>query len=254
MSSGKHAYGALGRIGVGTPQANPTVEPEFDILLPRACSVHVTRLTSGAASPEHRLMQYLWNLERFLAAFDELRPDVFGFACTGSSYLVGAIEEERLINAAQASYGYPVATAARAIIWGLSRLRARRIAMIAPYSDTLIAKAKEYWSDAGLEIVRSLRIPTASTDTRSIYALGSERLAGALREIATDGVDAVLVCGTGLASLRAIRDCELNIPVVSSNVCLAGQVLALAGHAELLEPDSPFPQRWRERLGEALAP
>ena len=177
---------------------------------------------------------------------------MFGFACTGSSYLVGAGEEERLVSAAEAAYGYRVATAARAIVWGLERLRARRIAMIAPYPEALAAKAREYWSDAGLQVVRSLHMPTATTDTRGIYALGSERLAAALEEVSIDGVDAVVVLGTGLASLPAICDSALSVPVISSNVCLAGLVVALTGHAELLEPDSPFLRGWRARLGEAL--
>lgn len=79
-------YGSIGRIGIGTPQANPTVEAEMAILLPRACSLHITRLTSCAESPEARLRAYLLGLEDYLAAYDTLRPHVFGFACTASSY------------------------------------------------------------------------------------------------------------------------------------------------------------------------
>jgi len=253
MSTHVHTYGSAGRIGVGMPQANPTVEAEFGILLPRSCSLHVTRLTSGADDSEKRLAQYLTNLERYLDAYDTLRPDVFGFACTGSSYLLGANREEQVIAAARATYGYPVETAARAIIWGLERLRARRVAMVAPYLDSLVDHAHAYWSAAGIDIVRTLRIPTATADTRGIYDLGSERLAAALSELSIANVDAVLVTGTGLASLPAIRDYSLDVPVISSNVCLAGRLLALTGRGDRLEPDSPFPQGWQGRLEEALA-
>jgi maleate isomerase len=37
MSGGAAVYGSCGRIGIGTPQANPTVEAEMAILLPRTC-------------------------------------------------------------------------------------------------------------------------------------------------------------------------------------------------------------------------
>ena len=43
-------YGSLGRIGIGTPQANPTVEAEFGDPAAARCSMHVTRLTSGATT------------------------------------------------------------------------------------------------------------------------------------------------------------------------------------------------------------
>jgi maleate isomerase len=252
MSTRTNAYGSGGRIGVGMPQANPTVEAEFGILLPRACSIHVTRLTSSASDPEDRLIQYLTDLHKYLAAYDILRPDVFGFACTGSSYLLGAAEEQRLVSSVQAMYGYPIETAARAIVWWLQRLAARRIVMITPYPENLITRAAAYWSAAGIDIVHTVRIPTATDDTRGIYALGSERLAAALAELSAIEADAVLVSGTGLASLPAIRECTLSIPVVSSNVCLVGRLLALVGRGALLEPDSPFPRRWQQRLEEAL--
>lgn len=248
------AYGCAGRIGIGTPQANPTVEAEMGILLPRSCTIHVTRLTSSAATPEERLRQYLQDLERYLGAFDTLRPDVFGFACTGSSYLLGAREEERLIASAEAAFGYRIETAARAIVWGLGRVNTRRIAVIAPYPVELIAAADRYWADVGIEVVRTTRIPTRTADTRGIYELRSEQLAATLEELSYDSIDAVLVSGTGLPSLPAISRRTQAIPVISSNLCLAGRLLDLAGRGEWLEPGSPFIRGWRQRLDEALTP
>lgn len=244
-------YGSTGKFGIGTPQANPTVEAEMGILLPRTCTIHVTRLTSGAASPEQRLREYLLNLERSLGAFDTLRPDVFGFACTGSSYLLGPAEEQRLIESAQARFGYRVETAARAILWGLARMNARRMAVVAPYPADLIAAAESYWTQAGIEIVRTARIATRTPDTRGIYELGSEQLAAALAGLPDDGIDTVLVSGTGLPSLPAIRQRTSGIPIISSNICLAGRLLDLHGRSDLLESASPLIRGWPQRLDEA---
>ncbi|RYG26620.1 MAG: hypothetical protein EON93_21310, partial [Burkholderiales bacterium] len=85
---GQYDYGRAGRIGIGTPQANPTVETEFSILIPPRAALSVTRLTSAAPAPADRLRDYLLRLEDSLAAFDTLKMDAFGFACTASSYLV----------------------------------------------------------------------------------------------------------------------------------------------------------------------
>lgn len=246
-------YGATGKVGIGTPQANPTVEAEMGILLPRSCTIHVTRLTSAAVSPEQRLREYLLNLEHSLGAFDTLRPDVFGFACTGSSYLLGARAEQQLIDSAQTAFGYRVETAARAIVWSLERMQARRIAVIAPYPVALISAAEAYWAQAGIEVVRTVRIATRTADTRGIYELGNEHLATALLGLATDGIDAVLISGTGLPSLPTIRQHTARVPVISSNVCLAGQLLDLHGRGDFLEPHSPLIRGWHQRLDEALS-
>lgn len=246
------AYGATGRIGIGTPQANPTVEAEMGILLPRSCTTFVTRLTSPAAEPAGRLRQYLRDLERYLDAFDTLKPEVFGFACTGSSYLLGADQEQRLIASAQARYGYPVETAARAIVWALQRLDARRIAVIAPYPVELIDVACGYWENAGIAVVRTSRIATRTADTRGIYVLSAGQLSAALADLRCDDVDAVLVSGTGLPSLPAIRRHAQSVPVISSNACLAGRLLDLSGRSNWLEPGSPFIRGWEARLDEAL--
>lgn len=245
-------YGGTGKIGIGTPQANPTVEAEMGILLPRTCTLHITRLTSSASMPAQRLREYLCNLQYYLAAFDTLRPDVFGFACTGSSYLLGAREEERLIASAQSEHGYPVETAARAIVWSLARMRARRIAVVAPYPEDLVAAAYRYWTEAGVEVVRTARIATRTADTRGIYELGSEQLAAASADLPHDDVDAVLVSGTGLPSLTVIRQRTDGPPMISSNLCLAGRLLDLAGRSEYLDPGSPYIRGWRQRLDEAL--
>ncbi len=249
--SAQRDYGRLARIGVGTPQANPTVEAEFGILLPRACSLHVTRLTSDAADPAARLRDYLLRLDDYLAAYDSLRPDAFGFACTASSYLLGAAEEQRLLAEAAGRRGYPVESATRAIRWALERCGARRLALLAPYPEAVVEAAGRYWTAAGFEVVHAARIATRSADTRTIYELDSGSLGPALDRVPAAGVDAVLVTGTGLPSLAVLRDHGGDRPLLSSNFCLAGRLLELAGHGDWLEPGAPGIRGWRQRLAEA---
>ncbi|MEO7787742.1 MAG: hypothetical protein ABIR77_07995 [Sphingomicrobium sp.] len=247
-------YGSGGRIGIGTPQANPTVEPEMAILMPRSCTILATRLTSPAATSTERLVDYLEQLPATLATYDTLRPDIFGFACTGSSYLVGRAREAALVSAASDSWGRPIVTACRAIEWALARLGATRVALVAPYSGDLLAAGVAWWRAAGLDVVAVERVETGEADTRGIYALGGGAARAAIDRVGSTDVDAVLVSGTGMPSLAAIAGRRASsVPILSSNLALAGRLIDLATPGALPD-DAVAPPGWQARLAEALSP
>lgn len=200
------------------------------ILLPRDVLRVTTRLTSPAAASEQRLRDYLEQLDRALSSFDTLTPDVFGFACTASSYLLGAEREAAIVAAAQARFGYPVVTAAAAIVARLRALDARRIALVSPYPPELSAAALRYWTAQWFEPVLVPGAATSGADTRGIYSLGSESARAALT--AAGDVDAVLITGTGMPSLPLIAGAAADRPpVLSSNLALAEVLLARIGRA-----------------------
>lgn len=240
-------YGRDGMVGIGTPQANPTVEAEMGILLPRTVTSHVVRLTSPAADAGARLVDYIEGLDGSLARYDSFRPDVFGFACTGSAYLVGAAREAELVAAAR----LPVVTATAAIGWKLKQLGARRIAVVAPYPGALFQAGLDYWTAAGFEVVRAAQVKIASADTRGIYALASDDARPVLEALDMTGLDAVLLSGTGLPTLLLLADWAGDVPLLSSNACLAACLMDRMGRTDLLGRDG-WVMGWRERLAEAI--
>lgn len=240
-------YGRSGIVGIGTPQANPTVEAEMRILLPPPVAMAVIRLISPSDDPLVRLRAYLERLEDLLTQYDALRPAAFGFACTGSSYLVGATREADRAAQLEDRLGYPIVTATAAIAWQLRRLGAERIALASPYPATLADAAEAYWRAAGFDVAEVRRIDTGSGDTRSIYALGSEDARPAAEALRRAGVDAVLLSGTGMPSLALIAEATDRPPLISSNLCLALRLCDLIGTGV------PAPADWISRLAQTLA-
>jgi maleate isomerase len=222
------------------------VEAEFAILSPPGVSLHITRLTSPDPDGAQRVRDYLEHLPGALRAYDQLKPDVFGFACTASSYLVSPAREAEVVEAAQSDFGYPILTATGAIAWSLAKLGVRRLAMISPYPPNLRAAGCAYWTERGFDLVQVETVQTRFPDTRSIYALSSADGAAALAAI-DQGADAVLISGTGMPSLPVIRLEGPGPPVLSSNFCLAAQMFAILGLGDLLDARSAASQAWRDR-------
>ena len=241
-------YGQAGLIGIGTPQANPTVEAELRILLEPRIAITTLRLTSASEDPLQRLRDYLERLGDSLTQYDTLRPAAFGFACTGSSYLAGRKGEARMTEKLQADFGYPIVTAAAAIAHVLNSLGARRIAIASPYPPSLTEAAHAYWSASGFQVAALHRIETGSHDTRSIYRLSSEDARAAVAPLGEARVDAILLSGTGLPSLPLIAESWNGPPLLSSNFCLAERLCAVIGRPGLDRT------AWQSRLAAAIAP
>ena len=216
-------YGSRAIIGVAVPQANPTVEPEMTALLPSGVNLVTTRLTSLCPSPKDRLYEYESDFYKAQEAFDTLKPDALGFACTGASYLVGSQEEDQKTADISKKLGYPVITAAQAIREALRRLKAKRIALLSPYPDWLTDAGLAYWGNQGFEVVQTELISLPSSDTRGVYAIRNAAVLETGKKFLGSGADVLLMSGTGMPTLRAIQPLqqELGIPVISSNYCLA---------------------------------
>ena len=225
-------YGAAGWIGIGTPQANPTVEMEMRRLLPAEFEPLTARMTSASESADARLLDYIEGVERTLRTFDVLPLDAFGFACTGSSYLIGAERERTITTEAEAAFGYPVVTAAQAILEALGSLNARRIAILAPYPVHLIEASKSYWQAAGLQVATVRQIDLGSLDTRLIYGLGARDALAALEGFDVLSAEALLMSGTGMPTIGAIEAAgeTMSLPVISSNSSLAWALARRLGH------------------------
>jgi maleate isomerase len=232
-------------LGIATPQANTTVEPEMQALL--RGTVLTARLTSPLQDARARLVNYFDRLEPTLRQFDVAPLVAAGFACTGSSYLVGRAGEAVRLEAASRAVGYPVVSATQAIRAALAELGATRVAMLAPYPGWLSEAGQQYWRAEGLTLTSVSGLPAELLDTRNIYRLTSAKVTELCSTLDTRGADAVLLSGTGLPTLRTIASLPGRPPVVSSNLCLAWLLERMSGGAALGEWLAPG-AAWRHMI------
>lgn len=236
------AYARKGLVGLLTPQANTTVEPEFAILCPPGYTAINGRLTSPASQMLDRLSAYFSDLESQIARFSNAPIDAYAFACTGSSYLVGREAEKELCAEIEARTGRPFIAAARAVGEAMTVLGAERIGLISPYPPELDRASTAYWTSCGFEASEAINISDASAP-HPIYGISADRTLEAIRDMKGRAVDAIILLGTGLPTLGLILETAIGDgpPVLSSMLALAWRtIVALDGRM----PEQNDLRRW----------
>jgi len=232
-------YAPRGLLGVLTPQANTTVEPEMALLLPPGMAMLNARLVSDKPTIVARLLDYLRDLPAAAGQFANAPLGAIAFACTGASYFAGPAEEDALVARMEDARGIPVVTAARAVRDAFRALGAEKIGLVSPYPDDLTEAATAYWTARGFRVVAVSRGAMAGAAFHPIYAMSGEGAAAALAALdgtALDstGLDAVVLLGTGMPTLRPILERPFvgGAPVTSCMHALAWRsVAALEGRA-----------------------
>jgi maleate isomerase len=246
-------YAPKGLIGVLTPQANTTVEPEFSILCPPGNAFINARLTSPKETIEERLIDYTESLEGQISQFANAPVAALAFAATGGSYLIGKDEEDRLVERVRRSRGVPLITSARAVCDALSTLGASRIALISPYPEGLTVHSVAYWKSRDLDVMNVVSAFEDGGMFHPIYALGADKAGAGLGALRDSGAEAIVMLGTGMPTLAPIAAHAGwdGPPILSCMLALVWRsVLASAGRSpgklELL--DWIAAKHWAERL------
>jgi maleate cis-trans isomerase len=232
-------YGAGGLVGVLTPQANATAEIEMSVLAGPDLGLITGRLTCQHPDLKRRLAVYFEEIESAIAQFADAPLEAIAVACTGATYVL-----DRPVPAFDAPWDgpCPVISSVAAIDAALRALGARRIAMVSPYPDWLTSLCTAYWTRLGYEIAILRQATPVPSGYHPIYAQRSQAALDVLADHATLPVDAVVVSGTGLPSLRAIASLNAGPgpKVISSNLCLSWAIdEILRGRGA--DPGSPLP-------------
>ena len=262
-------YAPRGFVGMLTPQANTTVEPECNILLPAGVGLLNARLTSAKLAMEERLVDYFDTLPAALSQFGDAPLRAVGVACTGSSYLAGRDREDAIFQELSQRLGVHVTSSALAVVDALQVLGTRRIGVVSPYPESLLLQSIAYWLSRGFAVEAVAKVvATAAERERSgsvhpVYALGSESVIQALATLRGHSLDAVVMLGTGMPSLKSILQMPSleGAPVISCTLALAWRcVHAVDGAAcsaeSLLQWISArdWRPRWQEKCSSTAGP
>jgi maleate isomerase len=216
-------YAKRGLVGVLTPQANTTVEPEFTILWPAGISMINARMTSPKGTIVDRLYDYIEKIDSTLDSFANAPLDAAAFGCTGASYLISPETEAEMCERIERARGYPFVTAARAVCDSLEALGAKRIGLASPYPPDLTETSVGYWEKAGFIVGEIASAFNPDSEFHPIYSLQAGSAAESLKLLENKDLDAIVMLGTGMPTLRPILDKKdwSGPPVTSCMLSLA---------------------------------
>ena len=197
-------YGSKGLIGVLTPQANTTVEPEFWSLMPSGFSLINARLISSCNSIEERLLDYIENLEKSVFQFGNAPIKILAVACTGSSYLIGRKKEEQILNHISDLLGIKVITSGVSVVKALNNLSAKKIGLCSPYPDALTKLSVDYWESFGFEVSKVVCISPANEHFHPIYGISAQNALKSLEALNECDIDSIVMLGTGMPTLMPL--------------------------------------------------
>jgi maleate isomerase len=225
------------RIGQIVPSSNTTMETEIPAMLraregvaPERFSFHSSRMRMKKVTKEE-LAAMDADSDRCALELSDARVDVLGYACLVAIMSMGRgyhrqseqrLHQRTVDNGAPA----PVVTSAGALIQGLQRIGAKKIAVLTPYMKPLTALVVDYIEHEGIEVLDALSLEIS--DNLQVGAQDPRAPIEISRRLSTANCDAVVLSACvqmpSLPSIQPVED-RLGLPVLSAAVCTTHAML-----------------------------
>jgi len=238
------------RIGQIVPSSNTTMETEIPAMLraretvePERFTFHSSRMRMKTVKREE-LAAMDAESDRCAAELSDARVDVIGYACLVAIMSMGngyhRASQTRLQEVTQRETGgcIPVVTSAGALVDSLQALRAKRIAMIAPYVESLTCMVADYIEAETIKVVD--RIALEIPDNLEVGRRDPMALRDIYKDLRLDGVDVLVLSScVQMPSLAAVPivEQECGLPVISASIATTFQMLKRLG-LKTVAPDA----------------
>ncbi|WP_321817695.1 MULTISPECIES: Asp/Glu racemase [unclassified Paraburkholderia] len=230
------------RIGQIVPSSNITMEKEIPAMFAsymqdhpeHAFTFHSSRVRMHKVVAEE-LENMNRDMGRCAVELADARVDVLSTACLVAIMCMGhgyhRIAAQALLDAIGTQGAKPeVMTSAGALVDELKSFGAKRIALMAPYSDALTRRVIDYIEAEDIEVQDAINF--SIEDNLDVGARDPLRLIDDVKRLNVRGVDTVVLSAcVQMPSLPALQQAQqaLGIPVASTAACTVRQMLKRLG-------------------------
>lgn len=213
-------------VGLMVPINNTTFEVELLAWLPPGSTCTVLRIPRGKGLLAlETLPAYKAQALSLAAQFAIPDIDVVVYGCTAAGFISGPAGDAQLARELAGITGKPVVTTARSMVIALQEAKAKNIALVTPYLDTVNEQLMAFLSDGGIRVRRFASFYAANVD--ELGRIRSDAVARLARETMDTNCDALFI-GCAQLPTREIIDQlsnESGRPVLSSNWATTRQVM-----------------------------
>jgi maleate cis-trans isomerase len=224
-----HHFGAL------IPSTNTTCEIEYSHLRPPEYQAHYGRMMSSSPTKSPFSSPLDADLDYQAKLLGTAKVELVMLVQTSAS-LHSAGYDAEVTRRMEASSGVAAITSATAITRAIKALKAKRIALVSPYSVPVNEAAKKLFEGgAGCEVIAVEGF--AATDSYAIGALGPENARDAFTRVNRPEIDAFIVPGGNFPTMAHVAgwEAEFKKPVVTTNQALVWAMLRQFGAKEGLK-------------------
>jgi len=224
------------KFAVLAPSTNTSVQPEYDDMRPRGVTNHFCRIPipDTKVHDDASFMEMLLNIRNAtVGALDvslSMSPDCVIMGMSAETFWDGSGGADKLHESLEAqTKGIPVIMGSTAVDAALKAYGGiKRIGIVTPYMPVADAQVRRFFTDLGYEVVhlKGLKSPSPmliAHETPTTLKRAAEEV--------SEGVDAVVQCGTNLAfaALAAQAEFWLEKPVIAINTATYWHALRTMG-------------------------
>jgi maleate isomerase len=225
-------YGWRARLGILVPSRIISVEPEFQMMIPKGVSCHYHRYPFHGGKNNEEDVQQLKEASEFVGDAAEIithvSPSAVVMTGTAISFIGGYGYDQMLIKKMKERNGnLPTTTTSTSVIDAFRKLRITKVSVASPYVEELAMQTNKFVEDSGVKVLNAgwlnktaVEIPSVSKE--AIYHLAME--------VDHPESEAVFISCVNLDTVELIETLERNLhkPVITSNQATVWNVLRLA--------------------------